>query len=174
MEALNSGIIFETKRLLVRCFTAIDHNDFFALHGDPVVMQYIRSAKTREESDQFLQENISYSLNHPSLGRWAVNEKESGNFAGSFAIIPIPGDEEKIQLGYALLPEYWGRGFATELTAAGLDYFFAQTSLPEIYGITEMPNIASQKVLLKAGFQPAGTKIEEEKELLLFVLKRYN
>ena len=97
------------------------------------------------------------------MGRWAVNEKDTGRFVGSFAIIPIPGDEEKIQLGYSLLPEFWGKGFATELTVGGLNHFFTQSALPVIYGVTEALNIASQKVLLKAGFQPAGAKMEEEK-----------
>jgi [ribosomal protein S5]-alanine N-acetyltransferase len=173
MKRTDSGVIFETKRLVVRLYDSNDGEFFFALNGNEEVMQYIRPVKTREESDQFLLENIAYSADNPFMGRWAVDEKDSGNFVGSFAIIPIPGDEEKIQLGYSLLPRYWGKGFASELTIAGLNYFFTQTSLLEIYGVTETPNIASQKVLLKAGFQPVGNKMEEEKELLLFVLKRH-
>jgi ribosomal-protein-alanine N-acetyltransferase len=75
-------------------------------------------------------------------------------------------------LGYALIPENWGRGFATELTKAGLEYFMNHYSLSEIYGVTEVPHVVSQKVLLKAGFQPAGSFMEEGKELLMFVVKR--
>jgi RimJ/RimL family protein N-acetyltransferase len=109
---------------------------------------------------------------HPQMGRWAVEEKETRRFVGSFAIIPVPSMPEKMQLGYSFPPENWGKGYATELTKAGLKYFFETDVLDEIYGLTEEPNIVSQKVLLKAGFAPSGHIMEVEKKLLLFVAKR--
>ena len=166
------SIIFETERLIVRQYTASDYGNYFSLHGNPDVMQYIRPAQTREDSDAKFEETILYAPPHPFLGRWAVDEKSSGKFVGSFVIVPIPDDAEKIQLGYSFLPEYWGNGFATEVAKAGLDYFRDQTPLTEIYGVTETPNIASQKVLVKAGFQPFAKKMEGEKELRVFVVKR--
>ena len=165
-------IIFETERLIIRQYTKEDKDNFFLLNGNETVMQYIRPISTKEESDKFLLKNIAMYISNPHRGRWAALEKTTGQFVGSFAIIPIPDDVEKIQLGYSLLPENWGKGYATELTNAGLAYFFANESLPEIYGVTEVPNTASQKVLLKAGFQSFGTKMEGEKELLVFILKR--
>ena len=165
-------IIFETERLIVRQYTGADYENYYSLHGNPEVMQYIRPAQTREDSDAKFEETILNTPVHPFLGRWAVDDKASGIFVGSFVIIPIPDDAEKIQLGYSFKPEYWGKGFATEVTKAGLDYFRDQTPLTEIYAVTETPNIASQKVLLKAGFQPFATKTEGEKELLIFVVKR--
>jgi ribosomal-protein-alanine N-acetyltransferase len=163
--------IFDTERLIVRRYTRADYDNYFSLHGDPVVMQYIRPAQTREVSDAKFEETILDWPPHPFLGRWAVDEKRSGKFVGSFVIIPIPGDEEKIQLGYSFIPEYWGKGFATEVTKAGLDYFRDQTPLTEIYAVTETLNIASQKVLVKAGFTPFGKKMEGEKELLMFIAR---
>ena len=165
-------IIFETERLIVRSYTKDDYDNYFSLHGNDVVMQYIRPAQTREESDAKFEETILYAAPHPYLGRWAVVEKRSGNFIGSFVIIPIPDDPEKIQLGYSFLPEYWGKGFATEVSKEGVYYFYYKTPLSEIYGVTETPNIASQKVLLKNGFHFFEKKMEGEKELMLFVLKR--
>jgi len=161
-------IIFETKRLRVRQYTASDKDEFFSLSGDPEVMRYIRPVSTKEESDKFLKENIDYYKEFPSRGRWAVEEKENGTFVGSFAIINIPSKPGSLQMGYSLIPNSWGKGYATELTIAGLNYFFANEELPEVYGVTEIPNTASQKVLLKAGFKAAGTFMEEGKELLLF------
>jgi ribosomal-protein-alanine N-acetyltransferase len=160
--------IFETDRLIVRPFLPSDVHHFFLLSGDEEVMRYIRPVSTREQSDQFLLENIaSYDFN-PRRGRWAAEEIETHQFVGSFAIIPIPSMPEKIQLGYSLISSKWGQGYATELTRGGLEYFFRNEELDEIYGVTEVPNIASQKVLLKAGFEQAGSFFEEGKELLLF------
>ena len=165
-------IIFETDRLIVRQYTEDDKDNFFLLSGNEAVMLYIRPVSTKEASDNLLLEYITSYKNNPHRGRWAALEKATGRFVGSFAIIPIPDDPEKMQLGYSLTQENWGKGYATELTNAGLQYFFANDQLPEIYGITEIPNTASQKVLLKAGFQPFGTKMEGGKELLLFKVRK--
>lgn len=165
-------VIFETTRLLVRRFEDNDKDNFFLLSGNPDVMQYIRAVSTKEDSDKFLLENIVAYQENPHKGRWAVIEKATGEFAGSFAIIALPSQPDQIQLGYSLRPENWGKGFATELAREGLNYFMKHYTLPEIFGVTEIPNVASQKVLLKVGFQPAGSFMENEKELLLFVVKR--
>jgi [ribosomal protein S5]-alanine N-acetyltransferase len=165
-------IIFETSRLRVRRYTKEDTDNFFRLSGDAQVMQYIRPVSGREESDKFLLENIRYYQDNPTRGRWAVIEKSSKDFVGSFAIIPIPSMPEKIQLGYSLIPSRWGLGYATELSLAGLDYFFENESLDKIYGVTDIPNLASQRVLLKAGFEKAGSFMEEGKKLLLFINRR--
>ena len=166
------AIIFTTERLKVRQYTQGDQELFFMLNGNEAVMQYIRPVSTREQSDKFLLENIDAYRAKPRQGRWAVEEKDTGIFVGSFAIIPVPAQPDRIQLGYSLLPENWGKGFASELTRGGLDYFFLHEPKGEIYGITEVPNIASQKVLLKAGFTAAGSFIEGEKELLQYVCRR--
>ncbi len=165
-------IVFETKRLIVRRYNEKDKDNFFSLSGDEQVMQYIRPVSDREASDKFLKEYIAAYKEFPQRGRWATIEKETGHFIGSFAIIPMPTSPEKIQLGYSLRPEYWGKGFATELTISGLNYFFTNDNLPLIHGITEIQNVASQKVLLKAGFKPAGSFMEEGKELLMFKVHR--
>ena len=165
-------IIFETERLVVRQFAESDMDNFFCLSGNEEVMRYIRKTSTKDESDIFLMENIAGYEKFPHRGRWAVQEKQTGNFAGSFAIIPLPWNTEQIQLGYSLKPENWGKGYATELTREGLSYFFATDRLNEIYGVTESPNTVSQKVLLKSGFRPFGKRNEEEKELLIFIAER--
>jgi [ribosomal protein S5]-alanine N-acetyltransferase len=164
--------IFDTPRLVVRHFTADDYDNYFSLQGNADVMRYIRPPRTREESDAFLTEKIMGAAPGGYKGYWAVEEKQSGLFAGCFVIIPIPDDTEKTQLGYSFLPQHWGKGYATEVTKAGIEYFRSKTPLEEIYGVTEIPNIASQKVLLKAGFVPFGTKMEGETELLIFIAKK--
>ncbi len=166
------AIIFETDRLVVRHFTAEDHDNFFLLQGDAQVMQYIRPPRTKEESDTFLMEKILTGDANDYKGYWAVEEKETGLFVGSFVIIPIPDDADKIQLGYSFLPSQWGKGYATEVAKAGVDYFYHRTPLAIIYGVTESANIASQKVLLKAGFQFNEKKVEGETELTVFVLRK--
>jgi len=141
------------------------------LNSDEDVMRYIRATKSREECDAFLKQIIeAYKIN-PLIGRWAAYETVSGKFVGSFAIILIEGTE-LIQLGYAFLKENWGKGFASELTKEGLNYYFKNTNADHIYAIAEAGNVASHKVLLKNGFIHDGMKKEGEKELLKFIFRK--
>ena len=100
-------ILFETERLTVRHYTNDDGNKFFLLNGDDEIMQFIRPVKSREESDLFLLEILQKQKENPGVGRWAVTKKNTGEFVGSFAFIPIEGTD-KMQLGYALLKQSWG------------------------------------------------------------------
>lgn len=171
MEELVNHIAFETERLIIRPLTLQDKDNFFLLNGSEEVMRYIRPVKTKEENDAQLEQIVAIPST-PENGRWAVVDKASRSFIGSFAIIPIPSEPEKTQLGYSFIPEAWGKGYASELAQAGLKYFLDNTTVPEIYGVTETPNIPSQKVLLKAGFQFHCTKTEEGKELTIFIVRR--
>ena len=165
-------VVFITERLAVRHFTANDRDNYFALQGNPDVMQYIRTPRTREESDSFLNDKILTADPDDFKGYWAVEKKDSHEFVGCFVVIPIPDDISKTQLGYSFLPAHWGKGYASEVTKEGVNYFYNRTPLAEIYGVTEKPNIASEKVLLKSGFVFLENKMEGEKELKVFILKR--
>jgi ribosomal-protein-alanine N-acetyltransferase len=163
--------IFETERLIVRTYTENDRESFFLLNSNPDVVRFIRPVKTREECDLFLLGVIAAANETPLYGRWAVYEKATDSFAGSFAVIPVD-HSDTMQLGYALLPPYWSKGYATELTKAGLQYVFGKTPLDIIFGYTEKPNIASQKVLLKSGFHYSCEKLEAGKEIVEFALTK--
>lgn len=167
-------IIFETTRLTVRRFTHADADNFFLINGDEEVVRYIRKPMNKEDADKFLLQNIEFYSANPHLGRWAVEVKDSGIFVGSFALIPLPFQDEKdkLQIGYALLKLAWGKGYATELTMTGINYYFQHHLFDELHAITSIPNTASQKVLLKCGFAENGTKPEGEELLQRFILKR--
>jgi len=164
--------ILETPRLIVRQYTMNDADDFFALNGDQEVMRYIRPSKTRKECDAFLAQNINFYNTHSHLGRWAAYEKTTKGFIGSFAIIPIDEETNNVQIGYALMRSVWGKGFATELVQYGKVFFFKMHDADILYALTEEPNIASQKVLLKCGFTENGNLISGTRKLLKFCIHR--
>jgi ribosomal-protein-alanine N-acetyltransferase len=171
-------IIFETDRLIIRRYTLADEEHFFRLNGDAEVMKYIRDPKDRQECNIFLKRNLSFYEQNPLMGRWAMVEKASDAFIGSFAIIPVETTDHsrhaEIQLGYALLKDHWGRGYATESTLAGRQYAFDIMKLPVIVAITETANIASQKVLLRSGFIQQHNIQEGNKALCYFTSRNPN
>jgi [ribosomal protein S5]-alanine N-acetyltransferase len=171
-------VVFETDRLVIRHYTSDDEENFFRLNGDPEVMRYIRAPKDRQECSIFLQRNLVFYKNQPLMGRWAMMEKGSNTFVGSFAIIPVETADKnrhtEIQLGYALLKDHWGKGFATESTLAGKQYAFDVMKLPRIVAITETANIASQKVLLRCGFEQQPNIREGNKFLCYFTSRNPN
>src|SRR5687767_10242619 len=144
-------MLIESERLYVRYLVMDDLENYYRLNGDPEIMQYIRPPKTRAETEVFLKEVIGrYGQQRIDL-RLALLEKHSNTFVGSFAIIPLDNSNE-LQLGYSLLKEYWGRGYATEITKAGMGYAFNTLALDSIVAVTDVANTASQHVLLKSGF----------------------
>jgi RimJ/RimL family protein N-acetyltransferase len=171
MAALVNNMIFETDRLNICRYTADDLHHFFKLNGDADIMRFIRPAQTLEKSKQFLQRIISDYENWPGMGRWAMFSKTDQQFIGSFAIIPIE-NSHRFQLGYALVKNDWGKGYASESVKGGIRYAFECLGLKEIAGITFPENVSSQKVLLKNGFVFDSTFSEDEKQLHLYIRKR--
>lgn len=163
--------LFTTNRTRVRRFTHQDQEPFFRINGDPKVMEYIRPAKSREDCDVFLLENLLFYREGSLLGRYAVEEKTGGRFLGTFSFLYLSGEAD-YHIGYALLPEYWGQGYATELVLEGIRYFFDHTQHPRLFAITRANHQLSQKVLERSGFGYQGVKEENGEQLALFSIER--
>lgn len=147
-----------TERLRLRRFTPDDLNLLLRINGDERVMRYAGGVKTRKQTEELLEARIlRYYADHPGLGVWITVEKASGAEIGMHLLNNIQG-ESFIQVGYLLLPEYWGRGYATEMCRAVLHYGFAELRLPQIVAITDRDNVVSQQVLLKSGLHRNGER----------------
>lgn len=148
----------QTARLALRRFTPRDLEPLVQLYSDPEVTRYIGGLKAREQVEELLRDRIlAYYDQHPGLGIWATLERQGGAFVGLHLLNHIHGESD-IQVGYVLHRDHWGRGYATEMCVALLRYGFADLKLPRIAAITDRPNLASQRVLLKAGLHRNGER----------------
>lgn len=163
--------LFTTDRTRVRRFTHGDQESFFRINGDPEVMQYIRPAKSREDCDAFLLENLLFYREGSLLGRYAVETRTDDRFIGTFSFLYLAGEAD-YHIGYALLPEFRGQGYATELVQEGIRYFFGHTGHPRLFAITRSDHQLSQKVLKRSGFLYQGVKEEKGEQLALFYIDR--
>lgn len=148
-----------TERLALRRFTPADLDLLAALHCDPEVMRYVGGTLTRPQSELMLHERIlDYYDQYPGYGIWVTMERDTGASVGMHLLNHIRG-ESLIQVGYVLLREHWGRGYATEMAARILQYGFVELGLPKIAGITDLPHTGSQHVLLKIGLERRGERV---------------
>ncbi len=141
----------ESDRLFLRPITSEDESLLFSLDSDPEVMRYIGPVKTdREEIRTMIIRLQQYYTLNPGLGIFAAITKQGGEFIGWFELAHLDKTTE-IELGYRLLKQHWGKGYATEMSAVLRDYAFNQIGLKRIVGITHPDNGASQCVLQKTG-----------------------
>jgi [ribosomal protein S5]-alanine N-acetyltransferase len=163
-------LIFTTTRFIVRQFTIADSEAFYLLNSNEEVMRYIRPVKDRAACDVFFAQQLGEYAEESKLGRWYVGEKETDRLIGMFSILPMQGNVD-YHIGYALLPDEWGKGCATELLQAGVVYFFSNFTKQQLFAITQPENIASEKVLAKVGFTLRDTTRNAEETLNLFELR---
>lgn len=158
MESESGESLPVTERLSLRRFTPDDLDVVCALYDDEEVARYVGGVKTPAQAREMLDTRIlGYYDANPGLGVWATIERASAACVGMHLLNNIQG-ETHIQVGYVLFREHWGRGFATEMSVALLRYGFEGLRLPQIVGITNLPNVASQRVLLKAGLHRNGER----------------
>jgi ribosomal-protein-alanine N-acetyltransferase len=100
-------------------------------------------------------------------GQWALEAKTTGTFVGRAGLhVPERSGWPGIEIGWALHPDHWGNGYATEAGAASVVYAFAHHDVDEIYSVILHENAASQAVAQRLGFTPW-----EERVLSHFPLK---
>jgi RimJ/RimL family protein N-acetyltransferase len=146
-----------TRRLVLSEITVDDGNELHELDTDPRVMQYIGSGRvsTREQIDDALRRIPRAYLLYPGLDTGRATRRDNGDFVGWFALKYIPGTTE-VEVGYRLRFGAWGRGLATEGARALVRHGFDDLGLYRIVGVTHPDNLASQRVLMKAGLADAG------------------
>jgi ribosomal-protein-alanine N-acetyltransferase len=78
----------------------------------------------------------------------------------------VNGHDNFYDLGYRFLPEYWGKGYATEASRAVVVYAFTTLKLPKICAYIEHDNLASKKVAEKVGLRLSSTFMGHQKQEL--------
>ncbi|WP_010654200.1 GNAT family N-acetyltransferase [Fluoribacter dumoffii] len=159
-----------TPRLIIRKPTLSDFDNLYRLQSNTDVMSFIGDGKrNKEEVTVGLEKAINHYKKHNfSLG--CVYLKNSNEFIGRAGVIYLNYDDNQpdIELAYAILPKYWGKGYATELTKSLIHWAFESLSIQKIIAVVHPENNASQNVLIKSGMINSGTMTYWNKEILRF------
>ena len=151
------NIHIETERLIIRDIEEYDVEGIFKLDSDPDVHEFL--GKQPITTIEQAREVIDYIRNQyvkNGIGRWAVIDKETGDFIGWSGLKYEDGVREEFSyydLGYRFRKKYWGKGIATETAVESLKYGFEILNLKEIGAAADVHHTASNKVLQKAGLK---------------------
>lgn len=163
----------ETLRLEMRAFHPDDFDDLLELDSDPRVMKFFTGGKPspRAAVEAAMKRILRYPVLYPDLGIWYATRRDTGEFIGWFCF-KYAGRSPDIEVGYRLMHRAWGQGFATEGATALVRFGFDDLGLHRIIGVTHKDNVASQRVLMKAGLLDRGWGRYYDQRCRLFAATR--
>jgi ribosomal-protein-alanine N-acetyltransferase len=142
----------QTPRLLLSRPADADLPDLTAMHTDPRVMATLGGLRSPEELDA-LHRRLLGSWERDGFGVWVARHRPDGRFVGRGGLRRVQvGGRDEVEVAYARVPGFWGRGLATELAREGVRVGFEVLRLAELVCFTLPTNAASRRVMEKAGF----------------------
>lgn len=147
----------ETARLRLRRFTLADAAFISGLVNEPAFVQFIgdKGVRSLGDAERYLSSGPLASYEQNGFGLYCVEQKSDGMPLGMCGLVRRAGLEGP-DIGYALCQAHWGQGFALEAARATVEEA-RQLGLPRLLAITDEPNRASIRLLLKLGLERRGS-----------------
>ena len=145
--------VIDTGRLLLRRFTTDDLEAFYQLGSRPEIIRYAQATPlaSREQALEFMKAAPFHDYATYGYGRFACVWKATGQVIGFSGLKYVP-EIEDTELGYRFLPEYWGRGLATEAGTASIEFARSTLGLHRLVAMVHPDNVASARVVTKLRF----------------------
>ena len=144
-----------TGRLLLRVPVPEDAPELFNSYAqDPEVVRYLtwKPSKTLADSKHHIQDRI-LAWRRGNVCAWSIIQVEYGRFIG---MIELRIKDNVASVGYVLAHATWGNGYATEALNAVICAGLALPQILRVVGLCDVENIASMRVMKKAGMVPEG------------------
>ena len=153
----------ESDRLLYRAITEKDANEVIALRGNVENMKYIPRPLVTTTEEAFAHIKMIQEKIETNEGiNWVVTEKGNDKLIAIIGHYRIKPEHFRCEIGYAFLPGYHGKGYATEAIRTILKYAFNDMQMHSVEAVLDPRNIASEHVLLKNGFVKEAHLVENE------------
>jgi len=162
---------YETERLILRPMSLEDGEFIFDLYNRPKFIRYIgdRNIKTIADAENYIKNRFMPQFEKLGFGNYLIVTKEGNHKIGGVGIFEREG-LEIVDIGFSLLDEFEGKGYAYEaaskVKSIGMDDF----GLKKISAITSKDNFSSQKLIEKLGlkYQKMVTIPEDNEELMYY------
>jgi len=152
----------KTDRLLLRQFVADDlQNVYRGLSHPDIIKYYGVSYQTLEATKAQLLFFADLEKNETGIW-WAICNHDNTVFFGASGLNDLSKEHKKAEIGFWLLPDFWGQGIITEAVPLVCDYGFNNLGLHRIEAIIETENKNSKTVMTKLNFSHEGTMKECE------------
>ena len=145
---------------MLRPFAGDDLDDLTALMTHPAVRAalHLPEETGRPQAWQSLV-SLAGLWEIAGLGQWALEERDSGRFVGRAGLhLRAEPDWPGVEVGWALHPSAWGRGYATEAGAAAVRFGFEEAGAGTLWSVILPENRASQAVAARLGFTCTGAR----------------
>lgn len=168
---MNEPIVYETERLFLRPVVESDAPFILKLLTTPKFLKFIgdREVRTLDQAKKYIRKKMLPQLYRLGYGNYAVVRKSDGTLVGTCGLHDRKG-LEGVDIGFAFLPEYEGKGYAFESANKVKKVAITEFGIGTILGVTSRNNISSRKLLEKLGlrFQRMITLPNEDKEICLY------
>ena len=134
-------------------FTRNDFGNYYQLVSSVEVMELITERaipydEAKSNFDKIIQDNDSHSI----FGVYKITNDLTNEFIGLAKLTINSTDSNEAELGYMLLPEYWGKGIAGRVAKELIDFAKSEKKVNRIIAITDPKNIPSRQILIKNEF----------------------
>jgi [ribosomal protein S5]-alanine N-acetyltransferase len=145
--------MLQTERLILRKLSLDDAEEIFVLRSNEDVNKYLDRQKAIDIDDAIAFINkVNISAANDQLAYWGICLKNNPTLIGTICLWNLNVDENKAEVGYELIPEYQGKGFAREALSKIINFGFEIMQLDKIEAYTLKENIPSTKLLSYFGF----------------------
>lgn len=161
--------VLETERLSLRRFTRADEDHLWNLDRDPAVMRFLTGGRPTPREvvrEEVLPRILAEYALWEAYGRWAAEEQVTRDFLGWFALRPLAEEPTSVELGYRLKRSAWGRGYGAEGASALVGRAFAQPEVERVVAFTMTVNLASRRVMERAGLRYVRTFLQDWPEVI--------
>lgn len=163
----------KSQRLTYTLYNESNFGEYKRQAMDYEVMKYISGkAATEEEAKQKWKMIMTANSMHDTLGYYSIRLIEDNEVIGLAKLVyhgsergRLEGKENGLaEVGYSLFPEYWGKGYSTEITEYLTEFAKTFDDIKEVVGIIHPDNAASKRILTKCGYTLFPTIQEEGKQ----------
>ncbi|MEK3951941.1 GNAT family N-acetyltransferase [Psychrobacillus sp. FSL K6-1464] len=149
--------ILETERLILRKVTEEDIEDMYLYGSDEEVSKYVtwNTHETIADTKGFV-EFVLNKYENKQVSPWGIEYKENGKFIGTIDFVWWQPNHKIAEIGYVISRDYWGKGLTTEVAKELVKFGFEEMDLVRVQARCDVENIASARVMEKAGMTLEG------------------
>jgi RimJ/RimL family protein N-acetyltransferase len=164
MTLLRRWFPIETRRLLLREFSAGDEADLHEYASDPLVPRYDAwEPSTREQTHERIQRRLHEQQYWPRDDvTLAAELRDEGKLIGSVRVWTVDEANATAEMGYSFNRRYWNRGFATEAAAALIERVFTGLNMHRVVATCDTRNVGSWRVMEKIGMRREGCFLKDK------------